>query len=104
MGCGCLGGILGLIIPRILLIGMWLFTPLVSRAFAGPILPALGLILAPFTTMAYAFFAGGSGGMTLIGWIVVGLALLLDVGVFTGAGYANRDKIPSWKQKGYDNP
>lgn len=81
---------------------MWLFTPLVNNAFSGPLLPILGLLFLPITTMAYAFVH--SGGMNLVGWLIVGGAVVLDLGIAGGAGWTNRDQIPSWKKKGFDNP
>jgi hypothetical protein len=102
-GCGCLSGILGVILPRLVLIGMWIFTPIINNAFNGPLLPALGLLFAPFTVMAYALMHGPSG-MTVVGWLVVGVAVIIDVGAITGTGFTNRDKIPEWKKKGFDNP
>jgi hypothetical protein len=101
-GCGC-GGLAGLIIPRLMLLGMWLFTPFVRLAFGGPILPFLGLLFLPLTTMAYAFMKG-SGQMSLVGWLLVGGAVVLDLGIAGGAGWSNRDQIPGYKKKGFDNP
>ena len=100
-----MGGILGVIVPRLALIGMWLFTGMINGpngAFNGPILPLLGLIFLPITTMAYAFVH--IGNMSLISWLVVGAAVVLDLSVSGVSGWTNRKQIPGYKQKGYDNP
>jgi hypothetical protein len=97
-----MGGLMGAILPRLALIGMWWLTPFVTNAFGGPVLPLLGLIFLPITTMAYAFVH--AGGMSLLSWLIVGLALVVDLGIAGGAGWTNRNQIPGYKQKGFDNP
>jgi hypothetical protein len=101
--CGCTAGIFGVILPRLLLLWMWLFNGTFKAVYNGPLIPFLGLFFAPFTVMAYALMHG-TNGMSVIGWIVVGLAVVVDVGAITGTGFFNREQIPAWKQKGYDNP
>ncbi len=82
---------------------MWLFTPIINSAFSGPILPGLGLLFAPFTVMAYAL-VHGVGEMNVVGWLVVAMAVIIDIGAITGTGWTNRDKVPEWKKRGFDNP
>ncbi len=55
MACfACLFAIGAAFFPRLALLFVWLFTPLVNRAFSGGILlPLLGIIFLPFTTLIY---------------------------------------------------
>lgn len=96
MGC-CL--ILALLAgaPRIALILWWLVDPgRISWTFQPPTFtsagglfpvwfwPVAGLIFLPWTTVAYLFVA--PGGMNPIKWIVLGIALLIDLGSHGGGG------------------
>lgn len=87
MGCGCLVLLLGSAFPRIALVLTWIFTRRVDIAFDGEwLLPLAGLIFLPYTTLfwvvAYAPIAGVGG----LGWILVALGVLLDLGNLFGGG------------------
>ena len=65
---------------RITLLVVWIVTPLVSRAFHGGwLLPLLGIIILPNTTLAYVLVYYISGSVTGWGWLWVVLAFLLDL-------------------------
>jgi hypothetical protein len=65
---------------RIALLCVWIWTPLVGRAFHGGwLLPLLGIILLPITTLVYVLVYYTSGSVTGWGWLWVALALLLDL-------------------------
>ena len=65
---------------RIALLVVWLTTPLVNRAFHGGwILPLLGLLLLPITTLTYVLVYYIVGSVTGWGWFWVALAFLLDL-------------------------
>ncbi len=66
---------------RLALLVVWLSTPLVQRAFQGGwILPLLGLLLLPITTLTYVLVYYIAGGVTGWGWLWIVLAFLLDLG------------------------
>jgi hypothetical protein len=67
---------------RIALLWVWIGTPLVSRAFHGGwLLPLLGILLLPITTLVYVLVYALSGnGVTGWGWLWVVLAVLVDLG------------------------
>lgn len=91
---GCLFAIFAGFFPRIGLLVIWLARPnLFSAAFANWILPILGVIFLPFTTLLYVVM--WSPGVGLAGWDYVWLvlALLLDLSSYGGTGYANRERI-----------
>lgn len=61
-------------------------------AFAGSwIWPLLGFIFAPWTTLAYVLVA--PGGIVLFDWLILGIAVLLDLSAFFG-GWRNRREVP----------
>jgi hypothetical protein len=66
---------------RIALLCVWIWTPLVGRAFHGGwLLPLLGILLLPITTLVYVLVYSLSGnGVTGWGWLWVALAVLLDL-------------------------
>ena len=65
---------------RIALLVVWLTTPLVNRAFHGGwILPLLGILLLPITTLVYVLVYYAYGSVTGWGWLWVALALLIDL-------------------------
>ena len=65
---------------RIALFVVWLTTPLVNHAFHGGwILPLLGLLLLPITTLTYVLVYYVSGSVAGWGWLWVALAVLIDL-------------------------
>jgi hypothetical protein len=79
---GCLIFLLALLSARIALIFMWIFTNLVDRAFDSFVVPLLGVIFLPWTTLAYVVFWSPGRGVEGWEWIVVGLGLVVDIGSY----------------------
>ena len=95
LGCGCLFALAAASAPRLVLLFTWIFTPLVSRAFQSALLvPLLGIIFLPFTTLMYVLFWAPPFGVTGWGWFFVVLGLLLDIGSYSGSAYSNRNRLP----------
>ena len=66
---------------RLALLIIWLSTPLVYRAFHGGwLLPLLGILILPITTLTYVLVYALAGSVTGWGWLWVVLAFLLDLG------------------------
>ncbi|HEY7762221.1 MAG TPA: hypothetical protein VIC52_04340 [Actinomycetota bacterium] len=86
---GCLIVLMALIGPRVALLFTWIFTDLVDRAFEGILLPLLGLIFLPWTTFLYVLVYNPVEGVSFLGWVIVVLGVLLDLGSY-GAGARNR--------------
>jgi hypothetical protein len=67
---------------RVALLVIWFTTPLVNRAFGGYwIVPLLGVLLLPLTTLTYVIVFTLAGSVTGLNWLWVAGALLLDLGV-----------------------
>lgn len=65
---------------RLLFLGLWIWTPLVSRAFDGIwMIPLLGLLFLPCTALVYVWASAPSLGITGWGWGWVVLAFLVDL-------------------------
>ncbi len=76
MGCG-----LGFL-ARIALLAVWITTPLVSRGFSGGwVLPVLGALFLPMTTLGYVIVFALNHGVSGWAWLWVGVAFFFDVGV-----------------------
>jgi hypothetical protein len=78
---GCLLILMLAISPRFVVILFWLARPLqFDAAFGGgPILPLLGVVFVPFTTLMYVLLYTPGVGLSGSDWIWVGLALVADL-------------------------
>jgi hypothetical protein len=88
MGCACLFALLAGFAPRIALILMWLFTPWVSRAFDNFVVPLLGLIFLPLTTVIYVLVS--PGGLMGFEWLLIIVGFLIDLGAYGGGIFGRR--------------
>jgi hypothetical protein len=90
----CLLAIVVLAFPRIVLVLMWLFSNILDRAYHGLVIPLLGFIFLPITTIVYAWMA--TNGMPMAGFnlVILVIAVLLDAGSHgSGAGYYRRRRL-----------
>jgi hypothetical protein len=77
---GCLLVLLTAISPRLVIVLFWLARPLqFDAAFGGPILPLLGIVFLPFTTLMYVLVYTPGVGLVGTDWIWVGIALIADL-------------------------
>ena len=99
LGCACLFALGAAFFPRLALLFVWLFTPLVTRAFHFTILwPLLGIIFLPFTTLMYVLVYNPLTGVTGWAWLWVILGFLLDMSSYTSSAYSNRRRIPGYSR------
>ncbi len=87
---GCLLVIFAGFFPRAALVGLWLFTDDVDRAFSGFLIPLLGLLFLPLTTLVYVLFWTSGNGVVGVEWLWVGLAFMLDLGSYGGGSTQRR--------------
>ena len=92
----CLFALFAGAFPRLALLYVWLFTPLVYRAYDTFIIPLLGIIFLPFTTLMYTLAYIPGVGLTGWGWVWLILGVLLDMGSYGGSVVSNRDRIPGY--------
>ncbi len=76
--------------PRLAIFLLWLFGDQMSRAYENFILPAIGFLFLPWTTLFYALayqgnaYYGVGPGVSGFGWIIVGLGLVFDIASYSG--------------------
>ena len=68
---GCLLILLATFAPRLVLVLMWIFGDMVDRAFSGFVVPLLGLVVLPYTTLFYVLAWSPVGGVSGWGWAFV---------------------------------
>jgi hypothetical protein len=76
--------------PRIVLFILWLFTNYLSRAYDSFLVPFLGFLFLPATTLAYAIAQNELGGLNGLGLIVVLVGLAVDIGLLGGGARQRR--------------
>ncbi|MEN8614087.1 hypothetical protein ABFB09_02210 [Dehalogenimonas sp. THU2] len=83
--------ILMLLGPRAAILVWWLVDQARwQSAFDTFLIPIVGFLLLPWTTLAYVLvFPGGVEGLDFV-WLI--LAVLVDLGGY-GGGYRNRDRV-----------
>lgn len=90
---GCFIVLFALISPRLALFATWIFTGVLGRAYDDWWLPALGFVLLPWTTLAYAWMADNGPGVEVTGfeWFLVILAFLIDLSSLFGSARRGLD-------------
>ncbi len=81
MGCCLVIGIIAAS-PRLILLGIWLFTSYLSQAGIAFIWGLLGFLFAPCTTIAYAIAQNSFGGLHGWGTVIFAAGIVLDVLIY----------------------
>ena len=90
----CLLVFLILLAPRVVLFLMWQFTNTLDRAYHGLLIPLLGFIFLPITTIVYAWMVTSNLPIAGVNLVILIVAVVLDMGSHTGgAGYYRRRRI-----------
>jgi len=79
--------------PRFAGLLWWLIQPARwTAAFNGSWLwPVLGLVFVPWLTLMFVLVA--PGGIVGFDWVWLGLALVADIGSYSGGAYGNRNRL-----------
>lgn len=81
--------------PRAGIVIWWLLQPVRwSTAFNTFLWPVLGFLFLPWTTLAYV--AVVPGGVLGADWLLLALALIIDVASYAGGGYGNRSRVTQY--------
>jgi hypothetical protein len=92
---GCLTGIVAGF-SRIALLMAWFARPaMMNAAFGSFIIPCLGFLFVPFTTLMYVILIQGVGKIQGLDWLWLVLAFIMDLASIGAAGAANRNRIPA---------
>ena len=88
----CLLLILFLAFPRIALVLLFLFSNYLQRAYHGLLLPLLGFLFLPLTTLAYAWMANTRQPIEGINLLILVVAVVIDLGGLGGGAYHRRTR------------
>lgn len=104
---GCLLFLLAACFPRLSLAAVWLFGgDYLARAYEHRWwLPVLGFVFLPLTTLAYAYgmiSIGRPDEMEPISWLLVAIALAIDLGSLGGGGRHAHRKYRRDDERVYD--
>jgi len=87
----CLLLLVVLLFPRVVLILTWIFSTYLQRAFHGDLLlPVLGFLFLPLTTLVYAWEINSgmpTAGINLL-WLLI--AVIIDLGGLGGGAHRSR--------------
>jgi hypothetical protein len=80
----CLLLLLVLAFPRLMLVLMFFFTNYLQRAYNGILVPLLGFIFLPLTTIVYAWMVNTSRAIDGVNLIILIVAVVIDLGGIGG--------------------
>jgi hypothetical protein len=86
----CLLVILVLAFPRVVLAVLFFFSTYLDRAYQGWLLPLLGFIFLPITTLAYAWLVNTRAPLEGVYLVVLIVAVVLDLGGLGGGEFQRR--------------
>ena len=79
-----------LLFPRAVLLVLFFFTNYLARAYHGLLLPLLGFIFLPLTTLAYSWIVNSGVPVEGMNLIILIVAVILDMGGLGGGEYHRR--------------
>jgi hypothetical protein len=88
----CLVVILVLAFPRVVLAALFLFSTYLERAYHGLLLPILGFIFLPLTTLFYAWTVNTHQPLAGLNLVLLVIAILVDLGGLGGGEYHRRSR------------
>jgi len=86
----CLLLLLMLAFPRAVLVVMFLFSNYLWRAYHGLLIPLLGFIFLPLTTIVYAWLMNSHRPMMGTNLLILIIAVIIDVGGLGGGEWHRR--------------
>ena len=86
----CLLLLLVVAFPRVVLVLMFLLSDYLQRAYANFLLPILGFIFLPLTTIVYAWLVNTHRGTEGINLLILIVAVIIDLGGIGGGEWHRR--------------
>ncbi|HXS98555.1 MAG TPA: hypothetical protein VN736_28360 [Candidatus Limnocylindrales bacterium] len=86
----CLLVLLVLAFPRIVLLLMFFMSNYLQRAYNGLLIPLLGFIFLPLTTLAYAWEVNNHMPLEGVNLIILLVAVIIDLGGLGGGEWHRR--------------
>jgi len=88
----CLIVVLVLAFPRIALLALFFLSHYLERAYHGFLIPLLGFLFLPLTTLAYAWMVNAHRPMAGINLVILLVAAVIDLGGLSGGEYQRRTR------------
>lgn len=88
----CLLVLFILVFPRIALFLTFLMSNYLERAYHGLLVPFLGFVFLPLTTLLYAWLVNTNQPMQGLNLLLLVIAVLIDAGGFGGGAYHRRPR------------
>ncbi|HJZ95726.1 MAG TPA: hypothetical protein VKE70_04425 [Candidatus Solibacter sp.] len=89
----CLLVLLILAFPRVVLVLMFLFSTYLQRAYHDLLLPLLGFLFLPLTTIVYAWLVNSRMSLEGVNLLILILAVVIDVGGIGGGEWHRRRRL-----------
>jgi hypothetical protein len=86
----CLLLLVVLAFPRLVLVLMYLLSNYLQRAYAGLLIPLLGFLFLPLTTIVYAWLVNTKSPLEGINLVFLIIAVLIDAGGLGGGEWHRR--------------
>ena len=87
--------IFGAILPRFALLAAWSNDqPYWGSLFGSPVWFLGGFLFFPWTTLIYGFAL--VNGLSLLNWVFIGAALMIDLGTWGIGGFATRREVSNY--------
>lgn len=86
----CLFLILILAFPRVVLLLLFFLTDYLTRAYHDLLIPLIGFIFVPLTTLAYAWMVNNHLPLEGVNLLILLLAVVLDLGGLGGGYHRSR--------------
>jgi predicted MFS family arabinose efflux permease len=87
---GCLVLLVFLAFPRIALVLLFFFTNYLQRAYHGLLVPLLGFLFLPLTTLVYTWMANTRQPIVGINVLILIITVVIDLGGLGGGEYHRR--------------
>jgi hypothetical protein len=78
--------------PRVVLVLMFLLSDYLTRAYHGLLVPLLGFIFLPLTTLAYAWEVNNHMAMQGVNLLLLIIAVVVDLGGLSGGEWHRRSR------------
>jgi hypothetical protein len=86
----CLLLVLVLAFPRVVMVAMFLFSNYLQRAYHGILLPVLGFVFLPLTTLVYAWLTNTHRDINGVNALILVAAVVIDAGGLGGGAWHRR--------------
>jgi hypothetical protein len=89
----CLLLILVVAFPRVVLVLLFLLTNYVERAYHNVLVPLLGFLFLPLTTLVYAWMVNNRQPTAGVNLLILLVAVIVDLGGWGGGEYHRRSRL-----------